>query len=1070
MKVSRVLIQKSQISIELDEIPENHKLAFVLRDRKTKELFKFDVEQDIEHKRVTLQYGKVQLPETEFARYDLLLADGEQLFRPKIENNKMNLKTTNSDVFYFTEKYYGFRFYITKDNEISVCRGNYLNVEKEFKRIKRIDVPIEKISYSASKIFFESSFISPSNENFIVEKDEGGNYIFQDKLNFKNLDGKTFITIEKKELSTIDNLSNAMPILTFIKDGILYEANLTTDLLDLERQQLFVRDHSVTSQFLTVKLNDLIDTTNLFLFKENISREYFVPITDFEIIDDTIKVPTKDGTVGNYRYRYIILKKNNTCDKSALDSGSLNSIVLSECQAFGLYKEDYRENGLRSDKYNEYTELDEDSGILSYWSVTGELSFQKLTPENYRNKRYENLEVSFSGLEFQESVGKMEIQLELVNLNSQAKLNFYLQERKSKRKFNIDYTVKGPNRFSLDFRKFLDNLEITSSRWDTFVEVYYQDSYLHGKLGDFSSSVKSKFERYLSPISDGVDENDFCLVPYFSVKNELAFIWNDIDKINNEQLEHDVKITASKVSSSGIQIDIELSKLGVSEFSINSGLIKLRNKAVIMKYKIPAEIISNSTKKATVRLKITPDKYHMLPFFWDVFVVLQVGEGEYALRLKNPARRLKRSIMKKIDRNEINFPDGYMIYPYITTDDSYALCYRKRKSYENKVNRFKEKLAYVTYRVFQKYFDKKKIWIGYEKEASVAQDNGYHFFNYCYKNNKKKDFYFVIKTDAEDYQDIKHQSDKILKFMSFKYMVYMFAAELMISSESKGHSYDIRIQKGHLRDSLQKKKFVFLQHGVTALKRVDYVFSKSKNNTVSLYKATSDFEKNIIKNNFGYDESEIMLTGFTRWDVLEDKSTEKDKLIFVMPTWRSWMDGIPEEEFVTSDYYKQYRKLLESKELNDILVKNNITLHFLLHPKFIAYSDKFTIAGDRIQTHQFGEIKINEMLMKSSLLITDYSSVAWEFFYMKKPVLFFQFDQDDYERYQGSYIDLKHDLFGDSASDVDQLLDFVQYYVGNNFEEKPEYGALRNRYFKYVDHDNSKRTFEAIRKFEKNLE
>lgn len=1087
MKVMSISIQDEQMTVEFDQINSQENLSFVLRHRKTKDVIQVNGLQDNANNKLTLEYKNVDLPETDFARYDLLVATEEKLIRPQIENKKVSLKKVNSDVFYFTDQQDGFRFYFTRDNEISVIRGNYLNVEKEFKQLRKIDIPVVDSSFVAGKLSLETLFQIPNENTFIAWKNEKGKYILNEDTYIQQDGNNSRIEISKSAFDAVVNLEQITPSVFFVKDNILYEGilkskvkaldnqigntvnvyyysengkfQLTNNLnlfmrkiLNIGKKKRFVKDLSFTTDLITVELESPENLEDISLFKENVKNKSFTLVNDFKVTKSTIQIPTDMVVDKQEQYRYVFLKK-----------GAENSYKY-----YGFFKRNFSKQTPKSQKYNGHIPVDDNLWLCSYWSVNGELIFRTATPEKYREARFEEQKVDFSGSNFVDSFAQIKFQLDSIKLSTVKDLDFYLIERKTKKRFDLDFKIEGKDTVILDFSSFIAELETVSSRWDTFVDVYQQESYLHGKLVLFTSSVQNKFARYRSTISGEPNDAHFCLVPYFSVKNELAFIWNNIDNIHNEQVQHDTKVSESKVNGKSIEVVVEITKIDVSDFKVTSGLMKLRNKAVMMSYEIPAEVISQTADKVVTRLIIEPEKYHMLPFFWDLFVELEINGEKYPIRVKKPTKDLKKRIMKQINRNEIDLADSYMIYPYVTTDNSYALCYRERNSYENKTNRIKENLAYLTYRLFKKHFDKKKIWIGYEKNASVAQDNGYQFFNYCYNNNKKKDYYFVIKTDSVDYQDIRHQDDKILKFMSFKYMVYMFAAELMISSESTGHSYDIRIQKGHLRDALKKKKFIFLQHGVTALKRVDYVFKKGKNN-VSLFTATSDFEKNIIKNNFGYDVSEIMLTGFTRWDVLKDKSTQEDKKIFVMPTWRSWMDGIPEEEFVESDYYKQYRKLLESKELNSILEKNNITLHFLLHPKFIDYSDKFTIAGDRIQTHQFGEIKINEMLMESNLLITDYSSVSWEFFYMKKPVLFFQFDQDDYDRYQGSYIDLKTGLFGDSANNVDELLKYVKEYVNNDFKEKPEFAVLRNKYFKYVDHNNSKRTFEAISKFEKKL-
>ena len=60
----------------------------------------------------------------------------------------------------------------------------------------------------------------------------------------------------------------------------------------------------------------------------------------------------------------------------------------------------------------------------------------------------------------------------------------------------------------------------------------------------------------------------------------------------------------------------------------------------------------------------------------------------------------------------------------------------------------------------------------------------------------------------------------------------------------------------------------------------------------------------IIVENFGYEDGDAPILGFTRWDVLEDTSKPEEKIILAMPTWRSWLEEKSAEEFKASDYYK----------------------------------------------------------------------------------------------------------------------------------------------------------------------
>ena len=110
-----------------------------------------------------------------------------------------------------------------------------------------------------------------------------------------------------------------------------------------------------------------------------------------------------------------------------------------------------------------------------------------------------------------------------------------------------------------------------------------------------------------------------------------------------------------------------------------------------------------------------------------------------------------------------------------------------------------------------------------------------------------------------------------------------------------------------------------------------------------------------------------------------------------------------------------------------------------------------------------GSRQLNELLMECSMLITDYSSVSWDVYYLGKPVLFYQFDYELYEKAHGSYIDMKTELFGDRCLTEKELTDQIRRYVNRGFEEKEAYAAMRERRFAYRDKDNCRRTLEFLR-------
>ena len=345
----------------------------------------------------------------------------------------------------------------------------------------------------------------------------------------------------------------------------------------------------------------------------------------------------------------------------------------------------------------------------------------------------------------------------------------------------------------------------------------------------------------------------------------------------------------------------------------------------------------------------------------------------------------------------------------------------------------------------------------------MAQDNGYYFFKYCMDAKVEKEFegkiLYVIDPKEADWQKVLPYKKNVLRYLSLKHLIYLQACKLMISTDTKGHAYVWRSMGSDRKAMTYKKNLVFLQHGVTAFKRGH--FERGTNVGCECFVTTSEFERDIIHNYLGYPYEEIPVTGFARWDVLRDKS-EGHREILMMPTWRTWLDDAENEIFAESDYCKNYMALLNNPELDLLLKEHDLILNFYLHPKFRKFITEFSVVSDRIRLIPFGEEPLNELLMQCNLLITDFSSVAWDVYYMNKPVLFYHFDIEEASKTLGFYMDMKNDLFGDIAYSPDELMNLMEEYTNREFKIKDNYLQERNRFFSYTDNKNSERIWKAI--------
>ena len=104
------------------------------------------------------------------------------------------------------------------------------------------------------------------------------------------------------------------------------------------------------------------------------------------------------------------------------------------------------------------------------------------------------------------------------------------------------------------------------------------------------------------------------------------------------------------------------------------------------------------------------------------------------------------------------------------------------------------------------------------------------------------------------------------------------------------------------------------------------------------------------------------------------------------------------------------------------------------------------------------------MLKKAGMLITDYSSICFDFAYMKKPLLYYQFDYDKFRKgqYQEGYFSYKEDGFGRVCVNSADLVDEFCRGVELDMEMQEEYLNRVNGFFKFFDNNNCHRVYCKI--------
>ena len=277
----------------------------------------------------------------------------------------------------------------------------------------------------------------------------------------------------------------------------------------------------------------------------------------------------------------------------------------------------------------------------------------------------------------------------------------------------------------------------------------------------------------------------------------------------------------------------------------------------------------------------------------------------------------------------------------------------------------------------------------------------------------------------------------IIKYRSLQYFYYLAKSKIWISN-CKLPSY-----------CLKKRKQVYIQtwHG-TPLKRLAYdinidekqTFYRSKMSKQEMVKSYDDDSKQynylISPNSFTSEKyqscfkvssDKIKEFGYPRNDFLVNLKQDQieqlkvklglpsdKKIILYAPTWR---DNSFDHKGYTFNLQCDFKKWQHYLEKDYVVI---FKPHYLISNKFDNEQFKdFLYLFD-------ANIDINELYAVSDLLITDYSSVFFDYSILDRPILFYMYDLDDYrDNLRGFYLDIDKDLPGQVVKHEEDLFKII---------------------------------------------
>lgn len=337
----------------------------------------------------------------------------------------------------------------------------------------------------------------------------------------------------------------------------------------------------------------------------------------------------------------------------------------------------------------------------------------------------------------------------------------------------------------------------------------------------------------------------------------------------------------------------------------------------------------------------------------------------------------------------------------------------------------------------------------YEKESMRYEESGAAVFE-ALVDSGHRNVHFVLDSASIDKVPERYRS-RVVKRFSFEHYYRFFCARTFIGTELVSHAIELRTIDRLLLYRLRRGRFVFvfLQHGVMYMVALD-------STQRSFFRAGSDFPRQarivcsseLEAKHFielgGFRAEDIYTCGLPKLDRAR-RQPDADKIL-IMPTWRPWEQNLIRTNPTASDYYAMLLEIYESIP-DSLRHKATILPHPLLRD---------SLGSTPLGSSLWESESYDSALSQGAMLITDYSSIAYDAFYRGANVAFWWKDKDTCMRHYGGHLMLdEHNACGPVCYDSAALrLAVESIYLK---PQDPEFVRRYEQIVQYHDGHNTDR-------------
>lgn len=250
--------------------------------------------------------------------------------------------------------------------------------------------------------------------------------------------------------------------------------------------------------------------------------------------------------------------------------------------------------------------------------------------------------------------------------------------------------------------------------------------------------------------------------------------------------------------------------------------------------------------------------------------------------------------------------------------------------------------------------------------------------------------------------------------------------------------------------------------GTVTTKYRKNIISESKN--WSYLVGPNAYSTEILSRAFHF-KGPVIESGYPRNDVLHEPSEAQmkkireslnipadKKVVLYAPTWRD--DQFFEVGKYRFEFQFNINRLKEQYGDDFVLLAR---MHYLVSESFdfSPYKDFILDVSDYYD--------IADLYLISDLLITDYSSVFFDYATLNRPIIFYMYDLEDYrDRLRGFYIDIEADAPGKIVKTEEDLFAEIGRALNEGHYDEQRYERFRNRFCEWEDGRSSERVVKRV--------